>query len=131
MNVSSIFSGSERTIDFVLARRATLREFKRGAIARNEICDAQPELIRAAKNVGVPKTDACPVCEEHVLVNLLYAFGSKLPAHGRCLTNEAEIEKLIRSNLSTKIYQVEVCFKCGWNHLDRVITPPSDNEKSA
>lgn len=121
--VSSIFGVRERSIDYVLARRSTLRALGRGSIQRHEVCDAQPELMRAALNVGLPKPDSCPVCSEESLVSVLYAFGAKLPSHGRCLTSAAELEKLAaRSDFPTIVYQVEVCVKCRWNHLDRVVT---------
>ena len=39
--------------DYALARRAVLRDFRSGALTRLDVCDAHPELMRAAQNIGV------------------------------------------------------------------------------
>lgn len=127
----SVWSGQERSVEFALARRALLREFHRGRIARAELCDAQPELMRAAINLGEAKGDPCPVCEADSLVSVMYAFGPKLPAHGRCLSSAKEMAKLVQLSTQTKVYEVEVCLKCRWNHLERMITPFEDDAASA
>ncbi len=131
LKISSTFSGRERTIDFVLARRATLREVQRGILPKSDVCDAQPELMRAAKHVGSKKDLPCPICSSETLVSVLYAFGAKLPAHGRCITNLREVETLVSAGVPASIYQVEVCTECRWNHLERVITQLGDDEKTA
>src|SRR5947208_14393263 len=38
--------------DYTLAKRAGIAEFRRGGLTRLDICDAQPELMRAARNIG-------------------------------------------------------------------------------
>ena len=38
--------------DYALARRAVLRDFRRGTLTRLDVCDAHPELIRAAQFIG-------------------------------------------------------------------------------
>jgi hypothetical protein len=48
-------------IDYRLARRQVLEQFRRGRVGRNEICDAHPELVRAARNVGQPTDEVCPI----------------------------------------------------------------------
>src|SRR5262249_35738605 len=40
-------------VDYTLAKRALLREFRTGLLSRLEICDAHPELLRAAKYMGL------------------------------------------------------------------------------
>ncbi|HRD99732.1 MAG TPA: DUF5318 family protein, partial [Ilumatobacteraceae bacterium] len=39
-------------VDHRLERLALVNEYRRGRLRREQICDAHPELIRAAKNVG-------------------------------------------------------------------------------
>ena len=39
-------------VDYALARRAVLRDLRTGKRARLDVCDAQPELLRAARNLG-------------------------------------------------------------------------------
>jgi hypothetical protein len=41
-------------IDYTLAKRALLRDAQDGLLSVSDICDAHPELMRAAKYVGEP-----------------------------------------------------------------------------
>lgn len=107
-------------IDYRLARQSVLSEFRKGRLARHEVCDAHPELVRAAKNVGQASSEACPICEEANVVLVSYVFGGRLPAHGRCVTTRAELTKLSRTrDGQLACYVVEVCPTCRWNHLAR------------
>lgn len=106
-------------IDYRLARQRVLSEFREGALARHEICDAHPELRRAGAHVGVPTGDPCPVCEEAELVRVTYVFGPRLPAHGRCVSSRGELARLARRKGDFAAYEVEVCTACAWNHLVR------------
>ena len=47
-------------IDYTLAKRALLRDAQAGLQSVNELCDAHPELMRAAKYVGEPTRSDCP-----------------------------------------------------------------------
>ena len=107
-------------VDFRLARNAVLAEFGRGRLSRLDVCDAHPELIRAARNVGAPSGQDCPICADPGLVLVTYVFGSRLPAHGRCVTSLAELTKLSRRATELAGYVVEVCPECSWNHLLRM-----------
>ena len=111
--------GEPGVIDYRLAREGVVREFRKGRLSKIDVCDAHPELIRAAKNVGSPTTQRCPICETHELVHVSYAFGPRLPAHGRCLTSEDELPRLARQVGEVACYVVEVCPDCAWNHLAR------------
>ena len=107
-------------VDYRLARRHLVNEYHRGRLSRTDVCDAHPELIRAAKHVGHVTAESCPICEEHPLVHVSYVFGARLPAHGRCITTTAELTKLARQNGEFACYVVEVCPDCRWNHLARM-----------
>ena len=107
-------------VDFRLARNAVVAEFGRGRLSRLDVCDAHPELIRAARNVGAPTGQDCPICGEPGLVLVTYVFGSRLPAHGRCVSSLAELAKLNRRATELAGYVVEVCPDCSWNHLLRM-----------
>src|SRR5213592_509232 len=65
-------------VDYTLAKRALLREFRSGLLSRLEICDAHPELIRAAKNTGSPVRRPCPVCRSQELCLMAYVYGEGL-----------------------------------------------------
>ncbi|MHB8671441.1 MAG: DUF5318 family protein [Acidimicrobiales bacterium] len=106
-------------IDFRLVRRHTVAEFRRGRLSRLDVCDAHPELLRAATNVGRTTEEVCPICEANPLVLVTFAFGSRLPAHGRCITDAREMARLSRRREESTCYVVEVCPSCRWNHLAR------------
>src|SRR5437773_7950233 len=62
-------------VDYTLAKRALLREFHSGLLSRLEICDAHPELMRAARYLGSKATRPCPVCHREELRLLAYVYG--------------------------------------------------------
>ena len=106
--------------DYALARRAVLRDFRSGALTRLDVCDAHPELVRAAQNIGVDLNDQCPVCGESNMRLVKYVYGDKLKqANGRAISNNAELLKLGASCDEFACYDVEVCVDCRWNHLRR------------
>src|SRR5689334_2939308 len=81
-------------IDYRLARRHLVNEFKRGRLSRRDLCDAHPELLRAARHMGEVTTELCPICEDDDLVLVSFVFGPRLPAHGRCVGSREELAKL-------------------------------------
>jgi len=109
-------------VEYRLARDSTVREYQRGRVSRLDICDAQPELLRVARNLGRPTEVDCPICEDAKLVHVSFAFGPRLPASGRSLGSNAELQDLARSNDEVAFYIVEVCTDCGWNHMLRMFT---------
>lgn len=113
--------GDSGVVDHRLARRALLNEFRRGRVSRESLCDAHPELIRAARNLGEETSNRCEVCAESNVVLLTYVFGHSLPRHGRLITERAEIAKLQRTGHDYAAYVVEVCPSCRWHHLLRML----------
>jgi hypothetical protein len=109
-------------VDYRLAKSVVVREFKKGRLSRFDICDAQPELLRAALNVGDPSSEDCPICEEAKVVLVSYAFGPRLPPSGRCVGSQRELSKLSRGPGDLACYVVEVCPSCAWNHLARMFS---------
>lgn len=106
-------------VDYRLVRKHALEEFRRGRLSRIDVCDAHPELLRAARNVGEARSEDCPICEEPSLSLVSFAFGPRLPSHGRCLTNRTELTRLKRGAVEATCYVVEVCTSCSWNQLVR------------
>lgn len=104
-------------VDYRLARNMVVSEFKKGRLSRLDVCDAHPELLRAARNVGEPATQDCPICDQDSMVTVSYVFGSRLPPQGRCITSRSELAKLARRPTELACYVVEVCPECAWNHL--------------
>jgi hypothetical protein len=112
------------SIDYRLARRALLRRVRAGEVARNEVCDAQPELMRVGTNCSRRATAPCPVCGESSLRLVQYAFAPRLPAGGRIVEDRAALRKLAErygGRPQARTYTVEVCLECRWNHLIEVV----------
>ena len=114
-------AGASGAIDYRLARQALVSEFRKGRLAQHEVCDAHPELVRAARECGDPTSIDCPICEAAQVVLVSYVFGPRLPSFGRCITTKAELAKLARRAEDMACYVVEVCPSCSWNHLARVL----------
>ena len=53
-------SGAGGHVEYRLARNAVVSEFKKGRLSRLDVCDAHPELLRAARNVGMALSEDCP-----------------------------------------------------------------------
>jgi len=107
------------SVDYRLAREATLQAWREGDLTSAEVCDAQAELRRNAEFCGTATTRECPVCESSLLVEVTYVFGPRLPKAGRCVTTLKEMQRIEARSGSFKGYVVEVCNSCGWNHLTR------------
>ena len=109
------------TVDYRLARQALIAEYRKKRLARHEVCDAHPELVRAARELGEATSIECPICEDANVVLVSYVFGPGLPPFGRCITTKTELQKLSRRDADLACYVVEVCPVCSWNHLARVL----------
>ena len=125
------FPPPERTgyIDYRLARRALVRQVTRGEIRAIDVCDAHPELLRAARNVGTPTARTCPICrladdradvafdETETLRLVTYGFGEQLNRSSGHVVWTAEELADLAGRHSFTAYVVECCLVCGWNHL--------------
>ena len=109
----------EGQVDYRLARNAVVSEFHKGRLSRLDVCDAHPELLRAAVNCGAESREDCPICDEVKVRLVSYAFGNRLPPSGVCVTSERELTRLSRTAKELACYVVEVCPNCSWNHLVR------------
>ena len=106
-------------VDYRLARQHLISEFRKGRLAQHEVCDAHPELMRAARECSQPSREDCPICEADKLVLVSYVFGPRLPSFGRCITSAKELKALAKRSGEFSCYVVEVCPSCSWNHLGR------------
>ena len=94
---ADMLRGGAGEIDHRLARRALINEVKRGRVSRDSVCDAHPELIRAARNIGEQTDTPCPVCEKVNVALVTYVFGRGLPAPGKCVTERSDAEQVPRT----------------------------------
>ncbi|HWW53370.1 MAG TPA: DUF5318 family protein, partial [Acidimicrobiales bacterium] len=49
--------GGDGQVSYRLARNAVVSQFQKGRLSRLDVCDAHPELLRAARNVGEATTE--------------------------------------------------------------------------
>jgi hypothetical protein len=115
-------SGVAGDVDYRLARNMVVREFQKGRLSRLDVCDAHPDLLRAAANVGEETREDCPICEETKVRLVSYVFGNRLPPSGICVTSKREVTRLSKGARDLRCYVVEVCTTCSWNHLARSFT---------
>ncbi len=106
-------------VEYRIVRNGLVREVERGKVQRVDVCDAHPELLRAARNVGRPTKEVCPICDDGRLVTVTFVFGAKLPPGGRCPGSATELKALCRRPEPVLCYEVEVCPTCAWHHLMR------------
>jgi len=106
-------------VEYRIVRNGLVREVERGRVPKVDVCDAHPELLRAARNVGRPTREDCPICPDGRLVMVTFVFGAKLPAGGRCPGTAAELKALCRRPEPVLCYEVECCPSCAWHHLMR------------
>jgi hypothetical protein len=105
------------TVDYTLAKRALLAQVRTGLLGRADVCDAHPELMRAAKNVGETSRRDCPVCSRTKLRLLAYVYGDSLRQdNGRVWPLDVGLS-MAADRPGSWCYVVEVCTQCQWNHL--------------
>ena len=109
-------------VDYRLARNVVVSQYRKGHLSRLDVCDAHPELLRAAAGVGEDSPEDCPICEDVKLRLVAYVFGHRLPAGGRCVASKRDLVKLASSGKDLYCYVVEVCPNCAWNHLTQAFS---------
>jgi hypothetical protein len=107
-------------VDYRLARRSVLAAVRRGTLNTTDVCDAHPELLRAAKHIGEELSALCPVCSHESLRWVRYVFGDELKRNnGRVVYPPEWLSELTENHDHFTCYVVEVCIDCSWNHLVR------------
>ena len=109
---------SQRSVvDYALQRRATLAALFGGGVSSTDVCDADPYLLRAAKHHGERTEVTCPVCRKEQLTHVTYVFGDELGQYSGRIRHTRELEPMAHEHGEFRVYVVEVCQTCGWNHL--------------
>ena len=104
-------------VDYALARRATLASLKAGRTTLADVCDAHPYLLRAAKHHGEPTETRCPICRKTNLTHVTYVYGDELGQYAGRVKRGPELTEMAAEYGEFRVYVVEVCQSCGWNHL--------------
>lgn len=109
-----------RVVDYTLQRRSALGSLVLTATGASDYLDPHPHLLRAAKHHGVPMEEPCPWCKSKTaLVSLNYVYGDELGPYAGRLRTQDELIQMATRHGSFRVYSVEVCHSCGWNHLLR------------
>lgn len=104
-------------VDHALQRRAVLADLCAGRVSASEVCDATPYLVRAAKYHGERTSIPCPVCRREPVWHVHYVYGDELKAAAGQARRPAELPPMAARYGAFRVYVVEVCPGCGWNHL--------------
>lgn len=106
-------------VDFALHRRVVLGDVAVGRRSRDEVCDAHPYLLLAARHYGEPTPTPCPVCTKRGQQHVHYVYGEALGTTSGQAKSRGELAQLAATRPEFDVYVVEVCPDCGWNHLIR------------
>jgi hypothetical protein len=106
-----------QVVDYGLAKRAALAELRSGHLTRDDACDAHPYLLRAARYHGEPTRKRCPVCRKSHLTHVTYVYGDELGRYAGRVKATAELAEMAGQYGEFRVYVVEVCQSCAWNHL--------------
>jgi hypothetical protein len=104
-------------IDYALQRRAAVRAVFAGGALDSDACDADPYLLRAAKHHGEPGGERCPICRRQDVDHVTYVYGDQLGPYSGRVRSSAELAAMAVQHGEFRVYVVEVCQACGWNHL--------------
>jgi hypothetical protein len=104
-------------VDYALQRRVALADLCAGRTTTLDVCDAHPYLLRAARYHGEPTELSCPVCRKERLTNVHYVYGDELRTTSGQAKSVTELHRMGMDHREFKVYVVEVCRSCGWNHL--------------
>ena len=98
--------------------RSVVERIRAGEVLlRDEHLDADPYLLRAARHHGEPTERPCPICSAPDLVHVTYVFGDELGPYSGRVKASAELPVMAYEHGHFRVYVVEVCTGCGWNHL--------------
>jgi hypothetical protein len=96
-------------VDYALQRRVALADLYAGRTTTLDVCDARYH--------GEPTELSCPVCRKERLTNVHYVYGDELRTTSGQAKSVTELHRMGMDHREFKVYVVEVCRSCGWNHL--------------
>lgn len=106
-----------QVVDYALARRSLLADLFAGRASALDVCDAHPYLLRAAKHHGETTNRDCPVCRRERLIEVTYVFSDALKESSGAARASKDVSRLADTFAEIRVFVVEVCGGCGWNHL--------------
>ena len=112
-----VVRNQRQVVDHALQRRALLAGVYSGRVGTMEVCDASPYLLRAAKFHGQPSGVTCPVCRKEPLTLVSWVYGDELKHLSGSARTADELTRMSTMFGEFRVYVVEVCRTCSWNHL--------------
>lgn len=107
-------------VDYRLARQSLILSVRQGLVSTTDVCDAHPELLRAARNIGDETERVCPMCSHETIRLVRYVYGDELGRNsGRVVYPPEWLGEIAKEYEHFMCYVVEVCVDCAWNHLVR------------
>ena len=106
-----------QVVDHSLDRRAAILEIRRTGGFNFDGNDTDPYLLRAAKYYGIETQRDCPICTRTQLVELTYVYSRELGYYSGRIFAPAEIPAMASDYGFLRVFTVEVCQGCGWNHV--------------
>jgi hypothetical protein len=88
-----------------------------GRIDTAEVCDASPYLLRAAKAHGESTATPCPICHDESIAHVFWVYGDELKHLSGSARTAEELDRMAAMFEEFRVYVVEVCRACHWNHL--------------
>lgn len=104
-------------VNYALRRRATLASVHAGNTPLTDVCDAHPYLLRAARYHGEPTEVRCPICRKTNVTHVTYVYGDELGQYAGRVKRGPELAEMAAEYGEFRVYVVEVCQSCSWNHL--------------
>lgn len=104
-------------IDHALARREAIYDIRRTGGFHFDGTDTDPYLLRAAKYYGIATERTCPICTVTHVVELTYVYSRELGYYSGRIYAPKELPKLAMQHGFLRVFTVEVCQGCGWNHV--------------
>ncbi|GAA0971108.1 DUF5318 domain-containing protein [Acrocarpospora macrocephala] len=115
-NLGHVWS-QRAVVDYGLAKRAAIQSIRSGHMESRDVCDAHPYLLRAARTLGEPTDFSCPICERQNVTHVTYVYGDELGRSAGRVKASSDLVEMAREYEEFRVYVVEVCQGCGWNHL--------------
>ena len=103
-------------VDYTLQRRTLANDPSRLTV-NLDMCDASPELLRAARTHGRASKVRCPACSQEKLTTVSWVYGDELKHLDGSVQTPEKLSCLADQHAEFTVYTVEVCRSCGWNHL--------------
>ncbi|MEY4347785.1 MAG: hypothetical protein RIS43_204 [Actinomycetota bacterium] len=104
-------------IDHALERKQAIYEIRRTGGFHFDGNDTDPYLLRAAAHYGVETDRDCPICTKTKLSELTYVYSKELGYFSGRIYSRTELPSIARQYGFLRVFHVEVCQGCGWNHV--------------